>query len=161
MSDYPSNRPKFQEILSHAHQLQQLLTQDGYDDSDVLASLESETEVLAITDRTIERIIADERLAASAKERARRLEARADMRRGLLHVIMTALQRQNLERPLGTVYYQASQPSLTIEKPEDIPEQYQTTVPDKVAILKALKAGEPVPGASLSPVKTSLRIRTT
>ena len=161
MSDYPSNRPRFADILNHAHQLQELLSQEGYEDSDIIASLESETEVLAIMDRTIERVIADERLAASARERARRLEARAEMRRGLLHVIMTSLQRQNLERPLATVYYQANPQSVTVERAEEIPAAYTMTVPDKTAILKALKAGEAVPGVSLSPAKTSLRIKTT
>lgn len=155
------NSNRFTDILYAATQLQAQLEHEGYADEDVLGALESETEVLAIVDRTIEKIVADERLTASARERARRLEARADMRRGLLNVIMTNLRRQNLERPLATVYYATDPQAVIIDNADDIPEKYLKSAPDKAMIARDLKAGTKVAGAHLADLKQSLRIKVT
>lgn len=164
MSDQPAaghNSNRFIDILHAANQLQQHLDQEGYSDEDVLGALESETEVMAVIDHTIERIVADERLAASAKERARRLEARAENRRGLLDVIMKALKRNNIERPLATVYYAKNPQTAVIDNADDIPDTYRSLEVDKARLLQALKAGTKVAGASLSEPKQSLRIKVT
>ena len=147
----------YSDLMHQASVLQQQLEAEGYDDENVLASLESETDVLALFDRVTERVIADERLAASARERAKRLEARADKRKAFLGFVLDNLNRTKLERPLATTYWQDNNPALQIDGP--VPEQYMTSTPDKPAITKALKAGEVIENCRLTQGR-SIRMRT-
>ena len=158
MSD---TRSRFSEMLHAAHTLQQQLSDEGYDQEDIIGALESETDVMRMLDRTIEKVVADERLAASAAERAKRLKARAEKRRELLDVIMVNLERDKLERPLATVYYVTNPVALVIDNPDDIPTQYYESVPDKAMITKALHAGADIPGVRLSTPKRGLRLKVT
>jgi hypothetical protein len=158
MSD---TRSRFSEILHAAHTLQQQLSDEGYDQEDIIGALESETDVMRMLDRTIEKVVADERLAASATERAKRLKERAAKRRKLLDVIMVNLERDKLERPLATVYYVTNPVTLVIDNPDDIPMQYYESMPDKAMITKALHAGADIPGVHLSTPKRGLRLKVT
>jgi Gp157 protein len=150
----------FMAIMAAASQLQEQLSAEGYDDDDILGAIESETDVLAILDRVAEKVVADERLAASARERARRLEARADKRRQLLDLMMTTIGRDKVERPLVTLSYRNNPPSLILTNPDHLPSQYMTAVPNKDMITKALKSGAAVDGATLGNPSRSLILRT-
>lgn len=164
MSDQPGpghNSNRFMQLMQHATELQAQLQSEGYTDEDVLGALESETQVLDLLDRTIERMVADQRLAASAKERAKRLEARAENRKSLMDFIMKALRRDNIERPLGTVYYQKNPTTLQITGPVPAKFRVQVEVDDKDSIKKALEAGERVENCALSPDKYHLRVKVT
>jgi len=159
MSGWPSNRPRFADILQKAMQLAEDLVKEGYDDSIVVDALDSETEVLAIVDRVAERVIADQRLAASAKARAKRLEERAETSKKFLAYVLSSLNRKSLERPLGTVHFQDNPQGVEILG--EVPAEYRTEVPDKAAIKRALVAGKEVENARLSPPSRHLRILTT
>jgi hypothetical protein len=63
-----------------------------------------------------------------------------------------------IERPTATVYYQATTPALVIDG--DVPDTFMTSVPDRPAIVKAIKAGEDVPNCRLT-LSRSLRVKAT
>lgn len=149
---------KFSDVMHKAAQIQQQLEAEGYEESDILVSLESETDLLDYFDRVAEKVVADDRLAASAAERAKRLKARADKRKDLLMFMMDIMGVKKLERPLVTASVQKNPVSLTILG--EVPDLYMMSVPDKAAIIKALKAGETVQNAELAPEKFHLRMGT-
>lgn len=148
----------FHAVTAKAHALQEQLRAEGYDDDIVVASIESETDLMRVFDRVAERIDQDNRSAVIARERAKRLEARADRNTEFLDYLMRTIGNQTkLERPTATVFYQANPPRLEIEG--EVPETFLTQVPDKPAIVKAIKAGEAVPNCRLS-LSRSLRVKT-
>ena len=148
----------FHAVTAKAHALQEQLRAEGYDDDIVIASIESETDLMRVFDRVAERVDQDNRSAVIARERAKRLEARADRNTEFLDYLMRTIGNQTkLERPTATVFYQATPPRLEIEG--EVPEGFMTSVPDKAAITKALKAGEDLPGCRLTQSR-SLRVKT-
>jgi hypothetical protein len=148
----------FHAVTAKAHALQEQLRAEGYDDDIVIASIESETDLMRVFDRVAERVDQDNRSAVIARERAKRLEARADRNTEFLDYLMRTIGNQTkLERPTATVFYQANPPRLEIEG--EVPETFMTSVPDKPAITKALKAGEDLPGCRLTQSR-SLRVKT-
>ena len=148
----------FHAVTAKAHALQEQLRAEGYDDDIVVASIESETDLMRVFDRVAERIDQDNRSAVIARERAKRLEARADRNTEFLDYLMRTIGNQTkIERPTATVFYQATPPKLEIEG--EVPETFMTSVPDKAAITKALKAGEDLPGCRLTQSR-SLRVKT-
>jgi Siphovirus Gp157 len=149
----------FHAVTAIAYALQEQLRAEGYEDDVVTAAIESETDLFRVFDRVAERIDQDHRSAVIARERARRLDARADRNLEFLDYLMRTIGNQNkLERPTATVYYQATTPALVIDG--DVPDTFMTSVPDKPAIVKAIKAGESVPNCRLS-LSRSLRVKTT
>jgi len=148
----------FSAVTARVRALQEQLRTEGYDDDIVIASIESETDLMRVFDRVAERVDQDNRSAVIARERAKRLEARADRNTEFLDYLMRTIGNQTkLERPTATVFYQANPPRLEIEG--EVPETFMTSVPDKPAITKALKAGEDLPGCRLTQSR-SLRVKT-
>src|SRR5678816_4782718 len=150
----------FSAITARVRALQEQLRAEGYDDDDVIASIESETDLFRVFDRVAERIDQDNRSAVIARARAKRLETRADRNTEFLDFLMRVIGNQTkLERPTATVYYQANPPKLEIDPDTRLADSLLTVVPDKAAIVKALKAGEDLPGCRLTQGR-SLRVKT-
>ena len=148
----------FHAVTAKAYALQEQLRAEGYEDDVVTAAIESETDLFRVFDRVAERIDQDNRSAVIARERAKRLEARADRNTEFLDFLMRTIGNQTkVERPTATVFYQTNAPRLEIEG--EVPETFLTQVPDKPAIVKALKAGEDLPGCRLTQSR-SLRVKT-
>ena len=148
----------FHAVTARAYALQEQLRAEGYEDDVVTAAIESETDLFRVFDRVAERIDQDNRSAVIARERAKRLEARADRNLEFLDFLMRTIGNQTkIERPTATVFYQTNPPRLEIEG--EVPETFLTQVPDKPAITKAIKAGENVPGCQLTQGR-SLRVKT-
>ena len=99
--------------------------------------------------------------ASEASERARRYDARADRYRGLLLATMDALAWKKREWPEATVSMRAPQQGVFIIDETELPQGFVriSRTPDKSAIRTALKAGETVPGAVLTPGIPGIQIR--
>jgi hypothetical protein len=150
----------FSAVTARVRALQEQLRAEGYDDDDVIASIESETDLFRVFDRVAERIDQDNRSAVIARARAKRLETRADRNTEFLDFLMRVIGNQTkLERPTATVYYQANPPKLEIDPDTRLADSLLTVVPDKAAITKALKAGEDLPGCRLTQGR-SLHVKT-
>jgi hypothetical protein len=143
--------------MSAAQQVKQLLV--GYSDEDLLASLESETDALELLDRFVEHALADKELAAKASERAARLKERAERSRDIIQRMMAALELTKLERSLATLSISQHRELQVIDEAE-LPDEFIRHAPDKVAIAKALRAGQDIPGATLGNAQPRLTLRT-
>src|SRR5262245_56052908 len=101
MSSHTTPSPhRLTAALKAVAELQQQLA--GYDDADILAAIESETDAFELMDKLIEFVVADEALVESGKARLKRLEARAARRRSVLRVMMGEIG-EKVERPLATL----------------------------------------------------------
>jgi len=150
----------FHAVTARAYALQEQLRAEGYEDDVVTAAIESETDLFRVFDRVAERIDQDNRSAVIARERAKRLENRADRNTEFLDFLMRTIGNQTkIERPTATVFYQANPPKLEIDPDTRLADSLLTVVPDKAAIVKALKAGEDLPGCRLTQGR-SLRVKT-
>jgi hypothetical protein len=148
----------FRDVTAKAHALAEQLRAEGYDDADVVASIESETDLMRVFDRVAEKIDQDNRSAVIARARAKRLEQRADRNLEFLDYLMRTIGNQSkVERPTATVYYQDNPVSLVIDG--DVPDTFMVPVPDKPAIVKALKAGDKVENCRLTQGR-GLRVKT-
>jgi hypothetical protein len=132
------------------------------DDEDyglLISTIEGESDILEVLDRVVEHAISDKKLAELARERASRIEARSVRAREIARDIVEALEVSPLERPVYTA-------SLTwprkpvVTNADELPAAYIRTAPDMVAIGKALRAGEAIPGAELKNPAPQLTIRT-
>jgi hypothetical protein len=132
------------------------------DDEDyglLISTIEGESDIIEVLDRVIEHAIADGKLVEMARERARRIEARADRTRDVALRILEALQISPLERPLYTVSIsQIRKPIVTDQ--ESLPDDFIRRAPDMIALGKALRGGATIHGAELSNDKPVLRITT-
>lgn len=151
------NPRKLEAAMSAAQQVKQLLI--GYSDEDVLASLESETDALELLDRLAEHVVADKLLADKAAERAARLKERAERSRGIILRMIEALEVKKLERPLYTASLSYHRDLEEIDA-SLLPEAFIRHAPDKIAIARALRAGEIVPGFTLGNDQPRLTLRT-
>jgi hypothetical protein len=150
----------FSAVTARVRALAEQLRAEGYDDDDVIASIESESDLLRTFDRVAERIDQDNRSAVIARARAKRLEARADRNLEFLDFLMRVIGNETkIERPTATVFYQTNPPKLEVRE-DEVPEAFKVLTPDKPAITKALNAGETVPGCQLTQGR-SLRVKTT
>ena len=150
----------FHAVTARAYALQEQLRAEGYEDDVVTAAIESETDLFRVFDRVAERIDQDNRSAVIARERAKRLENRADRNTEFLDFLMRTIGNQTkIERPTATVFYQANPPKLEIDPDTRLADSLLTVVPDKAAITKALKAGEDLPGCRLTQGR-SLHVKT-
>jgi hypothetical protein len=151
----------FHAVTARAYALQEQLRAEGYEDDVVTAAIESETDLFRVFDRVAERIDQDNRSAVIARERAMRLENRADRNTEFLDFLMRTIGNQTkLERPTATVFYQTNAPKLEIDPDTRLADSLLTVVPDKPANVNALKAGEDLPGCRLTQGR-SLRVKTT
>jgi len=161
-----SNRPNLPLIERVAENLR---AEIGDDDADAfLDTLDGETDAVEIADSLIAALHHDEALAAAAKEqsdalarRSRRLGDRARAKKRTLLSVLDAMGVRKLERPAATVSRRATVPSAYITDAAAIPSQLTRTrtEPDKVEILRQLRAGENVPGAELVQGPDTISVR--
>lgn len=103
----------------------------------------------------------DERVKALSA-RKRRLGEQADLLRAAIHNAMGAAELHKIELPIATISLRPIAASVSVADEADIPSDYWKPQPpklDKAALLKALKAGETIPGASLSNGGETISIR--
>ena len=122
------------------------------------ASSRDESEIFELLDKIVEWSIADKKLAELARERARRIEARSDRAREIATRIVEALGVSPLERPVYTASITYSRKPL-VTNADALPGTFIRHAPDLVAIGKALRAGELIPGAELKNPEPQLTIR--
>jgi hypothetical protein len=157
----PSKLPSshaIQAAMVAAQQAISALPDDG-DNVLLLNTIEGESDVLEVLDRVVEHAVADAKLVELARERARRLEERAKRTRNVALQIIEALGVSPLERPVYTasVSYHRELGSLN---EAELPDEWWRRAPDKIAIAKALRAGQEIPGASLGNDAPRLTLRT-
>ena len=156
----PGNVPHgaaIERAMSAAMEAISALPDDG-DNVLLLNTIEGESDVLEVLDRVVEAAIADKKLAELARERAKRIEARADRARGVALQIIEALQVSPLERPLYSASISYPRKPL-VTNADELPKEMIREAPDMVAIGKALRAGETIPGAELRNPEAQLTIR--
>ena len=157
----PSNVPhgaQIERAMSAAMEVISTLPDDE-DHALLLGSLEGEPDIMEVLDRVIESSIADNKLAELARERAKRVEERASRSREIALRIIEALGVSPLERPIYTASLMQIRKSI-VTNSDELPKEFIRESPDMIAINKALRAGEEVPGAQLSNAEPSLRITT-
>ncbi|TFH85227.1 siphovirus Gp157 family protein [Billgrantia azerbaijanica] len=96
-------------------------------------------------------------------DRAKTFERNADACRDRVLWAMESTGRDKIKRQLFTITRTKPRDICAIEDASKVPEQYTKMIPEsrqpvKADILKALKAGEEVPGCKLDSGKASLRI---
>jgi hypothetical protein len=137
---------RLQEAMSHAMQLIAELP----DDERLRAStIEGETDALECLDAYAEQALADAALVKQARERAARLEARAQRNRAIVSAILQALQLKRTERALFTASLSQRTEVAEVATNEELPWEFTRISPDKVLIGKVLRGGERVPGYEL------------
>jgi len=132
------------------------------DDEDyglLISTVEGESDILEVLDRVVEHAVADSKLAELARLRARRIEARADRARDIATRIVEALAISPLERPVYTASITYPRKPL-VTNADELPPEYIRQSADMIAIGKALRAGETIPGAELRNPEPQLTIRT-
>lgn len=113
-------------------------------------SLEGETRFFAVLDDLAEEAVAATRLIEMARERIKRLEARAEARRTILRRMLTVVDLPKCERPLYTASISRRQELTEVATNEALPATFVRSAPDKVLIAKTLRRGEEVPGYALA-----------
>lgn len=95
------------------------------------------------------------------QDRKRVIQNRANRLRDYLYRNMVATGISKIDCPLFHITLTKPRPTVVIEDESRIPDQYMKTTkaPVKADILKALKAGEDVPGCVLGESKQGLIIR--
>ena len=139
---------------------QQLLAELPEDDQLRLDTIEGETEAFELMDRITESVLADESLAELARARAKRLEERADHRRAIILQMLEALEMTKLQRPLATLSISNGIRSPIVTNADELPRDFIREAVDMVALGKAMRAGQDVPGAVLRNPERVLRIST-
>ena len=164
--------PKLATEFSHHEYLKaQLREQFPEVDEETLAdTLEGETNLNTMLAEVIRTGLDDETMVAaingriaSMKERALRLNDRANRKRNLVQHVMERAGLKKLTEPDMTVSLRATPAHVTITAIEIVPEEYFLPQPpklDKAAIKEALKGGAEVPGALLGNISTTLSVRT-
>ena len=97
------------------------------------------------------------------KERSSRLEQRAAKKRQWALEAMSEAGLKKLEQADFTASVRRGVPSLIVEAESEIPSEFWTPQPPKLArqaVLQALKQGAEVPGAYLSNARPNLSVRT-
>jgi len=137
----------------------------------LLDTIEGETNLAEacafVLEQTHEDEILIEGLDAKIKElqtRKGRMEKSIESRRGIILMAMDKAGLQTIRSPLGTMTARPTPPKATITDEAIIPAKFwKPSDPrlDRAAVAEALKAGEAVPGASLSNggVQLSIRIK--
>ncbi|MDX1466099.1 MAG: siphovirus Gp157 family protein [Halomonas sp.] len=156
-------------------EFQQLADMDAGNDADFAAALADTLDAQSdqLEDKIEATIIVSRQLEADAEaceaeakrlaERAKAFRRNADACKERVLWAMKATGRDKIKRQLFTVTRTKPREICAIESAEKIPEQYTKLIPEsrqpvKADILKALKAGEEVPGCKLDKGKPSLRI---
>ncbi len=154
--------------LNDALKLRQQLGEDC-DPKLLLDTIEGETNLaeacVFVLEQTHEDELLIEGLDAKIKElqvRKGRMEKSVADRRTIILMAMDRAGLSTIRSPLGTLSVRPTQPKAAITDEAIIPAKFfkpQDPKLDKAAVLDALKAGETVPGASLSNGGIQLSIR--
>jgi hypothetical protein len=97
------------------------------------------------------------------QERLKRIEGRAEKKRGVVATVMERADLKKLSEPDFTATLRAVPPSLLVMDEQQIPEPYWKPQPPKLdrrGLLAALGSGQAVPGAVLGNGSTTLSVRT-
>lgn len=154
--------------LNEAMKLRQMLGEDA-DPKLLLDTIEGETNLaeacVFVLEQTNEDEILIEGLKAKIDElqvRKGRMEKSVESRRGVILMAMDKAGLQTIKSPLGTLSARPTPPKLVVQDEAVIPSKFwKPSDPklDRTALTEALKAGEAIPGASLSNGGVSLSIR--
>jgi uncharacterized tellurite resistance protein B-like protein len=145
----PSISPRrLEAVMSETMQLLAELPQD--DLKLRVDSLEGETGFFALLDHLAEIALSDTKLVELARERIKRLEARADSRRNIIRRMLEIAEVRHTERPLYTASISRRQELQEVATNEVLPQAFIRSAPDKVLIKKVLGRGEEVPGYTLA-----------
>lgn len=102
-------------------------------------------------------------MLAALKGRQDRYKRRAEAFRGTIFAILDAVGERRAEFPHGTISIAAGRQAAIITDEDALPDRFVTVktvrMPDKAAILTALKDGEVVDGAALANGMPTLSIR--
>lgn len=139
-------------------------------DPDFLSdAIESETSLFEQIDALVLSIRQDETLAKATddlvkdlQDRKRRVEGRALAKRAMIVSAMQIAEIPKRETPAGTVSIRAVPAKAIIVEEGEIPARFWEAQPPKLstrALTEALRAGEKVPGASLSNGSQTIAIR--
>jgi hypothetical protein len=150
-----------------AARLREALAAHG-DEELTLDMIEGETRLFDMLDQLAEARAEDLAMVEAIKlreadlsERRKRIAARADAHRDLVHKALEISGQRKVERPLYTASIAAGRASVVITDELALPDYYIRTKrePDKTKIGDALKGGETVPGACMSNAPPSCRIQ--
>lgn len=144
-----------------------ILGDDEYAKSDLI---EGETGLQEAVSTMMDRLAVIETLTAGLDEhkkkitaRKQRLEKQADFIRTAIGSALSHADVTRIETPIGTVSVKAVPPSVVIIEEADLPSDYLKTEVkvDKAALLKELKGGAEIPGATLSNGGSTIQVRRT
>lgn len=122
-------------------------------------TIEGETRYFAVLDDLAEQALADARLVELAKERIKRLEARAERHRNIICRMLEVVELNKAERPLYTASISYHRELVLVDE-ERVPDDFVRTSLDRPAIAKALRSGHEVRGAELGNAQPRLTLRT-
>jgi hypothetical protein len=138
------------------------------DDDLVHDATEGETSMMEAIDAALIEIDECEAIVAGCKAqsdvllgRARKFDQRKDRVRALIEQAMLIADLPSAKRPTATVTVKRTPPKAIVADESLIPSQYFKPQPpklDKRALADALKAGETIPGATLSNGGTTIQI---
>jgi hypothetical protein len=154
-----------------ARQLVAFLKEKGLDDEETVdASIESETDLKAALSYALAQL--DETMALRAgavesakrlRERADRFDAKCDRIHTAIHVALDTAGQKSLKLPEATLSIRAGVPSVRVIDENEIPAEFWLEKTDwqldRKKVAEALKAKQPVPGATLSNPQPTLAIR--
>lgn len=154
--------------LNRAVEIKRAL-QEHDDPKLILDMIEGETDLAEACCAVLEETLEDEALLAGTdsmiktlQERKSRLERSIESRRGIILMAMEKAGLQTIKGPLATLAVTVTKPKTIVSDEAVIPSKFwKPSDPklDRSALSEALKAGEDVPGASLSNGGISLNIR--
>ena len=114
-------------------------------------TVEGETNAFEEIDYIVDYILADEARIAVQKQRLARFEERTKKRRAfVMTMLQDVLNRDKIERPSYTANVSRGSPGVQITDETAIPKEFWKYSVDSKAVLKALKDGREVAGASLT-----------
>jgi hypothetical protein len=122
-------------------------------------TLEGNSRFFAALDDVAELAIADTKLVEIGEERLKRIKARAAKSRDMMKRMLEGVDLTGADRPLYTATI-ATRRELAALDEAALPDEWWRRAPDKVAIKKALNAGQRIPGATLDNGETHLVLRT-
>ncbi|RUR38504.1 siphovirus Gp157 family protein [Vreelandella populi] len=164
-----------QSLYALTNEFQQLIEIDADNDADFAEALATTLDVNSsqIEDKIEATIIVARQLDAEVEAhdaeikrltaRKKTLERNAQACRDRVLWAMENTGRDKIKRQLFTITRAKPRAVCSIEHPDRVPEQYTKLIPAsrqpvKAEILKALQAGENVPGCKLADGKASLRV---
>jgi hypothetical protein len=122
-------------------------------------TLEGNSRFFAALDDVAELAIADAKLLEMGEERLKRIKSRAAKSRHVMKRMLEGVDLTGAERPLYTATISYPRKPL-VTNADELPPEFIRHAPDLVAIGKALRDGETIPGAELRNPEPTLTIRT-